>query len=140
MAFAIFALHGEIADPDSGQPLGRWEAVKTRVVATHVQPRMCTVRASGRRRGAGGGRYPAFERDDGRALGGSRPRQEQWQRLEVRGTDVRGRPPEPAHCVGDGARSLAAAEDASEPAVEDDTNKPAAEDDGSKPTTEGDAK
>ncbi|MDE2807469.1 MAG: hypothetical protein OXN90_03550, partial [Gemmatimonadota bacterium] len=40
MAFAIFASHGEIEDPDSGQSLGRWEAVKARVVATHVQERL----------------------------------------------------------------------------------------------------
>ena len=27
MAFAVFASHGEIVDPDSGESLGRWEMV-----------------------------------------------------------------------------------------------------------------
>ena len=31
MAFAIFASHGEIVDPDSGESLGSWEMVKARV-------------------------------------------------------------------------------------------------------------
>ena len=73
MAFAIFALHGEIEDPDSGQPLGRWEVVKARVVATHVQARLCTVRAPVIGEVPVVRRYPAVERDDGRALGGPRP-------------------------------------------------------------------
>lgn len=111
MAFAIFAPHGEIEDPDSGQPLGRWEVVKARVVVTHVQERLCTVRA------------PVV--GDPPVVGDTRPLsavmvehsvargsgQEQWQKLEVRGTDVRGQPQNQPIAVGDGARSLAAAED-----------------------------
>ena len=143
MAFAIFALHGEIADPDSGQPLGRWEAVKARVVATHVQPRLCTVRAPVV------GEVPVV--GDTRPLSAMMvehsvaraPGQEQWQRLDVRGGDVRGRPQNQPIAVGDGARSLAMAEpaeeDVSEPAVEEDVSKSADEGDASKPATEGDA-
>ena len=148
MAFAIFALHGEITDPDSGQPLGRWEAVKARVVATHVQPRLCTVRAPVV------GEVPVV--GDTRPLSAMMvehsvaraPGQEQWQRLDVRATDVRGRPQNQPVAVGDGARSLAAEDDGSKPAaeedvskpvVEDDANKPAAKDDSSKPATEGDS-
>ena len=144
MAFAIFALHGEIADPDSGQPLGRWEAVKARVVATHVQPRLCTVRAPVV------GEVPVV--GDTRPLSAMMvehsvaraPGQEQWQRLDVRGGDVRGRPQNQPIAVGDGARSLAVAEsaaeeDVSEPAVEEDVSKSADEGDASKPATEGDA-
>ena len=140
MAFAIFALHGEIADPDSGQPLGRWEAVKARVVATHVQERLCTVRAPvvGEAPVVGDTRPLSammVEHSVARA-----PGQEQWQRLEVRGTDVQGRPQNQPITVGDGARSLVAAEDdASKPAAEDDASKPAAEDDASKPAAEDDA-
>ena len=139
MAFAIFALHGEIADPDSGQPLGRWEAVKARVVATHVQLRLCTVRAPVV------GEVPVV--GDTRPLSAMMvehsvaraPGQEQWQRLEVRGGDVRGRPQNQSIAVGDGARSLAVAEDASQPAAEDDASKPAAEEDVSQSAAEGDA-
>ena len=116
MAFAIFALHGEIEDPDSGQPLGRWEVVKARVVATHVQARLCTVRAPvvGEAPVVGDTRPLSammVEHSVARALG-----REQWQRLEVQGGDVRGRPQNQPIAVGDGARSLAAAEDdASDP-------------------------
>ena len=139
MAFAIFASHGEIEDPDSGQSLGRWEAVKARVVATHVQERLCTVRAPvvGEVPVVGETRPLSammVEHSVARA-----PGQEQWQRLEVRGGDVRGRPQNQPIAVGDGARSLAAAEDASEQAVEDDASKPAAADDASKPAAADDA-
>ena len=132
MAFAIFALHGEIEDPDSGESLGRWEVVKARVLATHVQARLCTVRSPvvGEVPVVGDTRPLStmmVEHSVARASG-----QEQWQRLEVRGTDIRGRPQNQPIAVGDGARSLAAtADDASQPA-EDDANKPA-EDDASKP-------
>ena len=146
MAFAIFASHGEIEDPDSGQSLGRWEAVKARVVATHVQERLCTVRSPvvGEAPVVGDTRPLSammVEHSVARA-----PGQEQWQRLEVRGTDVRGRPQNQPIAVGDGARSLAAAEDepaaeddASTSAAEDDTSTSAAEDNASKPTTEDNA-
>ena len=140
MAFAIFASHGEIEDPDSGQSLGRWEAVKARVVVTHVQERLCTVRSPvvGEAPVVGDTRPLSammVEHSVARA-----PGQEQWQRLEVRGTDVRGRPQNQPIAVGDGARSLTATEDdADGPATEDDESKPTAEDDASKPATEDDA-
>lgn len=140
MAFAIFASHGEIEDPDSGQSLGRWEAVKARVVATHVQERLCTVRSPvvGEAPVVGDTRPLSammVEHSVARASG-----QEQWQRLEVRGTDVRGRPQNQPIAVGDGARSLTATEDdAGKPEAEDDESKPAAENDVSKPATEDDA-
>ena len=132
MAFAIFASHGEIEDPDSGQPLGRWEAVKARVVATHVQERLCTVRAPVV------GEVPVV--GDTRPLStmmvehsvARAPGEDQWQRLEVRGADVRGRPQNQPIAVGDGARSLAAVEDDASKPAEDDASKPA-EDDASKP-------
>ena len=138
MAFAIFALQGEIEDPDSGESLGRWEVVKARVLATHVQARLCTVRSPvvGEVPVVGDTRPLStmmVEHSVARASG-----QEQWQRLEVRGTDIRGRPqnqPIAVGAVGDGARSLAAAaDDASKPAA-DDASKPAA-DDASKPAAD----
>ena len=107
MAFAVFASHGEIVDPDSGESLGSWEMVKARVVATHVQPRMCTVRA------------PAV--GEAPVVGDTRPLSAmmvehsvssakgdgEWERLEVRGADISGRPQAHPIAVGDGARVLA---------------------------------
>ena len=111
MAFAIFAAHGEIKDPDSGESLGSWEMVKARVVATHVQPRLCTVRAPIV------GEAPVV--GDTRTLSAmmvehsvSLPKGAgEWQRLEVRGADISGRPQSQLIAVGDGARSLVEAED-----------------------------
>ena len=45
MLFDVVAEHQEITDPDTGESLGRWEVAKARVVVTHVQERMSTVRA-----------------------------------------------------------------------------------------------
>ena len=45
MFFDIVAQHQQISDPDTGESLGQWEQVKARVVVTHVQERMSTVRA-----------------------------------------------------------------------------------------------
>ena len=107
MAFAIFASYGEIVDPDSGESLGSWEMVKARVVATHVQPRMCTVRAPAV------GNAPTV--GDTRPLSAmmvehsvsSAKEEGEWERLEVRGVDISGRPQAQPIAVGDGARVLA---------------------------------
>ena len=107
MAFAIFAAHGEIVDPDSGESLGSWEMLKARVVATHVQSRMCTVRAPA------AGEAPAV--GDTRPLSAmmvehsvSPARGEgEWERMEVRGGDISGRPQAQPIGVGDGARAVA---------------------------------
>jgi hypothetical protein len=45
MFFDIVAQHQQISDPDTGESLGQWEQAKARVVVTHVQERMSTVRA-----------------------------------------------------------------------------------------------
>ena len=111
MGFAIFAAHGEIKDPDSGESLGHWEMVKARVVATHVQPRLCTVRAPvvGEAPVIGDTRTLSammVEHSVSPAKGAA-----EWQRLEVRGADISGRPQSQPIVVGDGARSMVEAED-----------------------------
>lgn len=45
MVFCIFAPVEEVKDPDSGQSLGAWEAVKGYVQATHPQERLTVCRA-----------------------------------------------------------------------------------------------
>ena len=40
--FVVFAEGDEVKDPDTGEPLGRLEIVKARVVAAHVQEKMTT--------------------------------------------------------------------------------------------------
>jgi hypothetical protein len=45
MVFCIFAPVEEVKDPDSGQSLGAWEAVKGYVQASHPQERLTVCRA-----------------------------------------------------------------------------------------------
>jgi hypothetical protein len=40
MRFAVFAEVEDVADPETGQSLGKWELVKGLVVAVHVQEKM----------------------------------------------------------------------------------------------------
>ena len=45
MVFSVFAPVEEVKDPDSGESLGAWEAVKGYVQATHPQERLTVCRA-----------------------------------------------------------------------------------------------
>jgi hypothetical protein len=107
MAFVVYAEHDEVRDPDTGEALGRWEAVKARVVVTHVQPRLSTVRAPAEapEPAPDGTRTLSaamVEHSMGRYGAGSSP----WQRLAVRAADVSGRPQTQPIAVGDGVRSV----------------------------------
>jgi hypothetical protein len=44
MVFCIYAQVEEVKDPDTGEPLGAWEAVKGYVQATHPQERLTVCR------------------------------------------------------------------------------------------------
>ena len=106
MLFAIVSEHQEVSDPDSGQSLGRWESVKVRVIVTHVQERMCTVRS------------PLAEDDKAQVTGtlsammvrhafgiyGSR--KESRHSLPVRASDMSGRVTTAPIAVGDIARVI----------------------------------
>ena len=104
--FLVVDEHAEIADPDTGEPLGNWEMVKARLVVTHVQERMCTVKAP--------------TAPDDATLSSTRPlsavmvehsmgkfgeRDQSWKRMDVRSADVSGRPSFQPIAVGDRARS-----------------------------------
>ena len=43
MRFAVVAPLDEVTDPDTGESLGRWEGVKARLVAVHVQERLAVL-------------------------------------------------------------------------------------------------
>ena len=107
MVFVIFAEHKAIEDPDSGEPLGQWEMVKARVVVTHVQERMCTVRAPLVADGAA----PSNTRTLSslmveHSLGSYGRGSDRWEHLQVRGADVSGQPKGQPIAVGDQARAL----------------------------------
>lgn len=105
--FVIFGEHEAVTDPATGESLGQWESVKARVVATHVQERMCTVRAPViREKPVTDGTRPLSALMIEHSLGHYGPRPEEWQRLEVRRNDMSGRPRGQPIAVGDGARSL----------------------------------
>jgi len=40
MEFVVFAPGDEVVDPDSGESLGQWEAVKARLAVQHVQEKL----------------------------------------------------------------------------------------------------
>ena len=93
MVFVIFAEQADIADPDTGEPLGRWEMVKARVAVTHVQERMCTVQAPAVvEEQVSDGTRPLSARMVEHSLGHYGERGEEWKQLQVRATDVSGRP------------------------------------------------
>ena len=107
MVFVSFAEQADIADPDTGEPLGRWEMVKARVVVTHVQERMCTVQAPAIiEEQVSDGTRPLSARMVEHSLGHYGEQGEEWKRLQVRATDVSGRPQNQPIAVGDGARSV----------------------------------
>ena len=108
MVFVIFAEHQAIEDPDSGEPLGQWEMVKARVVATHVQERMCTVRAP---LVVAAAVAPSNTRTLSslmveHSLGSYGRGAEKWEHLQVRSADVSGQPKGQPIAVGDQARAL----------------------------------
>lgn len=125
MEFVVFAELAEITDPDSGESLGRWEMVKARVVVTHVQERLCTVRAPViAEQPVSDGTRPLSARMVEHSLGHYGRLAAEWQRLEVRAADISGRPQIQPIGVGDGVRSVAAEE---APTKGEEEDAPAAE-------------
>lgn len=105
MVFAIVSTHQDIADPDSGESLGTWEAVKARVVVSHVQERMATVRSPLQEEVDASGTLSTLMVRHSFGLYGAR--REERQSLNVRSSSVAGRPVAQPIQVGDLARSLA---------------------------------
>ena len=98
MVFTVFAEGEEIADPHSGESLGQWEIVKAEVVVTHVQERMATARSPVEEGDERAGTLSAqMVRDSFGPAAGRR-------KLEVRATDISGRPQAQPIAVGDRAR------------------------------------
>jgi len=117
MIFVIFAEYEDIADPETGESLGKWEMTKARVAVTHVQERMCTVRTPAvREERVTDGSRPLSAMMVEHSLGHYGGREEEWQRLQVRSADISGRPQSKPIGVGDGARSVVAEQIPAEPA------------------------
>jgi hypothetical protein len=103
--FAIVSAHDEVFDPDTGDSLGQWESVKGRVVVTHVQAHMATVRsplavASHDNRGT------LSEMMVRHSFGLYGDRDREREPMDVRGVSVAGRPRTQPIAVGDTARSV----------------------------------
>lgn len=104
MVFAIVSTHQDIADPDTGQSLGTWEAVKARVVVSHVQERMCTARSLLREEVDASGTLSTLMVRHSFGLYGSRS--EERQSLDVLSGSRTGRPKVQPIEVGDLARGV----------------------------------
>ncbi|HIC68503.1 MAG TPA: hypothetical protein EYO90_03115 [Candidatus Latescibacteria bacterium] len=131
MVFAIAAQYQEISDPDTDESLGNWEVEKARVVVSHVQERMCTVRSPLTPAAAPIGTLSTMMVRHSFGLYGNHG--EDRQSLEVRTSGLAGRPRSQPIQVGDVARSIAVAEpptavaETPQPGVADN-NSPAAPD------------
>jgi len=126
MLFVVFGEHDEITDPETGASLGKWESVKARVVVTHVQDRMCTVRSpQAQEEQVSDGTRPLSTMMVEHSLGRYGDQTDQWQRLDVRARDLRGSPRAQPIRVGDGARSIPQPPHTSPPAVPGETDSSA---------------
>ena len=105
MLFAIVSEHQEIEDPDSGESLGKWEAVKARVIVSHLQEKMCTVRSLLAEETEATGTLSAMMVRHSFGLYGQRS--DERQSLSVRSGSVAGKSPVKPIDVGDVARSIA---------------------------------
>ena len=104
MVFAIVSEHQEITDPDTGESLGSWEIPKARVVVTHLQERMCTVRSLRRQEAGAAGTLSAMMVRHSFGLFGDR--QDDRHSLDVRRVGLSGRPKVEPVQVGDQARAV----------------------------------
>ena len=107
--FTIFGEYDGITDPQTGADLMRWEAVKARVVVTHVQQKMSTVRCPVvREERVTDGSRPLSAMMVEHSLGHYGEHIDEWQKLDVRQADLSGRPRLQPIAVGDGARFVPA--------------------------------
>jgi len=104
MVFAIVSEHQEIVDPDTGESLGSWEVPKARVVVTHLQERLCTVRSPLRQEVEVPGTLSTMMVRHSFGLFGDR--HDDRHSLDVRRTGLAGRPQLEPIQVGDQARSV----------------------------------
>ena len=104
MTFVIFAEYQEILDPDSGEPLGKWEMVKARVVVDHVQERMCTVRSAMVSEKDRPGTLSAMMVQH--SFGQYGQQSAERESLDISSRDSSGRPQLQPIALGDGARLL----------------------------------
>ena len=123
MLFAIVSEHQEIEDPDTGESLGNWEAVKARVIVSHVQEKMCTVRSLLAEETDTSGTLSAMMVRHSFGLYGQRS--DERHTLSVRSGSVAGKSPVKPIDVGDGARSITLDEMASAVESSDQEDDPA---------------
>ena len=120
MTFLVYDEHAEIVDPDTGEGLGAWEMVKARLLVTHVQERMCTVKAPiAPHETATSSTRPLSAVMVEHSMGRFGDRDDSWKRMDVRSSDVSGRPSFQPIAVGDSVRSnVVDDKSASDPAPE----------------------
>jgi len=107
MLFVILAEGGEVKDPDTGRPLGKWEMPKGRVRVIHVQEKLSLC-------GAIASETPSAEPDatthtlSASMVAVSMPGRAQRlaPKLNVRQADISGLPEVSAVRVGDRVRSV----------------------------------
>ena len=122
MSFVIFAEYQEILDPDSGEPLGKWEMVKAQVVVDHVQERMCTVRSALVSEKDRPGTLSAMMVQH--SFGQYGQQSAERESLDISSRDSSGRPQVQPIALGDRARSVERQDEAEKTAREKSDDKP----------------
>lgn len=103
VTFVIFDQGDEVADPDTGESLGRWEIVKGRVMVSHVQERISTASTPSQEGTGPAGTLSAMMVEVSKGSPGVGPRREP---LPIRQSDLAGRPQVAPIAIGDRIKSL----------------------------------
>jgi len=108
MRFVVFTEVDDVADPDTGESLGKWELIKGRLAAAHVQKHMtvCSAEAKGEETAQGD---PSTHTLSAEMIKVSMPAKGEGanrEKLNVSKSEVSGVPSAKPIAVGDRVRSV----------------------------------
>lgn len=106
MLFVILDEGDEVKDPQTGEPLGRWEMPKGHIRAVHVQDKLSVCQAVPPEEEKESEADPSTRTLSASMIAVSMRRGEEQPRLNVRRADVTGMPEIPPVRVGDKVRAL----------------------------------
>jgi len=108
MRFVVFTEVDEVADPDTGDSLGKWELIKGRLSAAHVQERMTVCSAEAKAEEVAQG-DPSTHTLSAEMIKVSMPAKAggpAGEKLNVKKSDLSGVPATKPIAVGDRVRSV----------------------------------
>lgn len=106
MVFVVLAEGDEVKDPDTGEPLGKWELPKGHIRVVHAQDKLSVCQAVAPEEEEESEVDPSTRTLSASMIAVSMRRGEQQPRLNVRRADITGMPEIPPVRVGDKVRAL----------------------------------